>query len=90
MGTKSRDQIDPIDPLEGGPPRASTFAERRTVAALGALAIVAAVGVLVRVLGSGATPVSAAEELAAARHRVSGTASTSDSHTAAAPARAAE
>jgi hypothetical protein len=60
------------DPLEGIEPRATTFAERRTIAALGALGILIAVGVLVRVLGSGATPVSAADELAATRHHAAG------------------
>ena len=56
-----------IDPLEDNQPRPSTFAERRTVAVLGALAILVAVGVLVHVLGGGATPVSAADELRAVR-----------------------
>jgi hypothetical protein len=71
-----------IDPLEGSEPRPPTFAERRTIAVLGGLAIVIAVGVLVRVLGSGATPTSAAEELGAARP--------AQTHPAAAPARAGE
>jgi hypothetical protein len=55
-----------IDPLEDNEPRPSTFAERRTIAVLGALAILVAVGLLVRALGGGATPVSAADELRAA------------------------
>jgi hypothetical protein len=55
------------DPFEDNEPRPSTFAERRTIAVLGALAIVVAVGVLVRALGGGATPVSAADELRAVR-----------------------
>jgi hypothetical protein len=49
-------------------PRPTTFAERRTIAAVGALAILIACGTLVRVLGSGATPTSAAGELAASAH----------------------
>jgi hypothetical protein len=71
-----------IDPLERSAPRPPTFAEQRTIAVLGALAIVIAAGVLVRVLGSGATPTSAADELGAARPV--------QTHPAAAPARAGE
>lgn len=56
-----------VDPLEGSAPRPSTFAERRTIATVGALVIVIGVGILVRVLGSGATPTSARDELTAAR-----------------------
>jgi hypothetical protein len=57
------------DPLEDIQPRPSTFAERRTIAVVGGLAIVVAVAVLVRALGTGAVPVSAADELAATAHR---------------------
>jgi hypothetical protein len=56
-----------LDPLEGNAARPSTFAERRTIATVGALVIVVGVGILVRVLGSGATPTSARDELTAAR-----------------------
>jgi hypothetical protein len=90
MSANTRNQIDQVDPLDGSQPRASTFAERQTVAVLGALAIVAAVAVLVLVLGRGATPVSAADELAAARHPAAGSASTKNSRTTAASTRAAE
>ncbi|HVV50592.1 MAG TPA: hypothetical protein VHO06_13080 [Polyangia bacterium] len=58
----------PADPLETAEPRPPTFTERRAIAVAGGLAIVAAVGVLVRVLGAGPTPVSAAKELAGAAH----------------------
>ncbi|HLK93099.1 MAG TPA: serine/threonine-protein kinase [Polyangia bacterium] len=47
-------------------PRPITFAERRTILTVGALAIVVAFGTLLKVLGSGAQPTSAAAELAAA------------------------
>ena len=56
-----------IDPLEGGPPRQPTVIQRRVIAAMGALAIVLAAGILVLALGRGASPVSAADELGAAR-----------------------
>jgi hypothetical protein len=56
-----------IDPLEGSEPPPTTFAQRRRIAAVGALAILAAVGTLVCALGRGATPVSAVDELGAAR-----------------------
>ena len=52
-----------IDPLETIEPRPMTSAARRTIAAVGGLAILVAVAVLVRALGSGAVPVSAADEL---------------------------
>ena len=54
------------DPLESAP-RPSTFAERRTIATVGVVVIVLGVGILVRVLGSGATPTSVRDELTAAR-----------------------
>jgi hypothetical protein len=57
------------DPLEDIQPRPSTFAERRLIAAVGGLAIVVAVAILVLALGTGAVPVSAADELAATAHR---------------------
>jgi hypothetical protein len=56
-----------VDPLEGGEPRPPTLTQRRLIAAIGGLAIVTALGILVRVLGPGATPTSASEELTAAR-----------------------
>ena len=56
-----------LDPLEGGPPRPTTVTQRRVIAAVGALAIALAAGILVLALGRGATPVSAADELGAAR-----------------------
>ena len=63
------DEIDRPDELDAEPaPPPMTFAERRTVAAVGGLAIVVGFGILVRVLGSGAVPVSVADELAAAAH----------------------
>ncbi len=62
-------QSDGVDPLEDIQPRPSTFAERRIIAVVGGLAIVVAVGVLVFALGSGAVPVSAADELSATAHR---------------------
>ncbi|HSY40472.1 MAG TPA: hypothetical protein VLA79_13120 [Polyangia bacterium] len=58
-----------VDPLEDIQPRPSTFAERRTIAIVGGLAILVAFGVLVLALGTGAVPVSAADELAATAHR---------------------
>ena len=58
-----------VDPLEDIQPRPSTFAERRTIAIVGGLAIVVAFGVLVLALGTGAVPVSAADELSATAHR---------------------
>jgi hypothetical protein len=64
MSTGGREHIDP---LEGGEPRPTTFAERRAIAAVGALVIVAAVGILLRALGVGATPTSVRDELNAAR-----------------------
>jgi hypothetical protein len=62
-------QSDRADPLEDIQPRPTTFAERRTIAAVGGLAIIVAVAVLVRALGTGAVPVSAADELSATAHR---------------------
>jgi hypothetical protein len=62
-------QSDGVDPLEDIEPRPSTFAERRAIAVVGGLAIVVAVGVLVLALGTGAVPVSAADELSATAHR---------------------
>jgi serine/threonine protein kinase len=60
------DEIDRPDDLDAEPaPPPTTFAERRTIAVVGGLAIAVAVGVLVRVLGLGATPTSVAEEFAA-------------------------
>jgi hypothetical protein len=87
MNTDSRNGVDP---LEGSAPRPSTFAERRAIAAVGALAILVAVGVLVRALGSGATPVSAADELAVARHRAADSPRSADNRSAAAPGHAPE
>jgi hypothetical protein len=69
LASMADNQSDGADPLEDIQPRPSTFAERRTIAAVGGLAIVVAVAVLVRALGTGSVPVSAAEELAAAAHR---------------------
>jgi hypothetical protein len=66
MADNQRDGLDPLETIE---PRPSTFAERRTVAVLGGLAILVAVGVLVLALGTGAVPVSAADELSATTHR---------------------
>src|SRR5579863_5505505 len=69
-GVMLLDMLEPTaqdcDPLEGGEPRPATFAERRAIATVGALAIVVAVGILVLALGRGATPVSAVDELTAA------------------------
>ena len=62
-------QGEEFDPLETIQPRPSTFAERRTIAIVGGLAILVAFGVLVLALGTGAVPVSAADELAATTHR---------------------
>jgi hypothetical protein len=56
-----------VDPLEGGEPRPTTFAERRAIATVGALVILAAVGILLRALGVGARPTSPRDELNAAR-----------------------
>jgi hypothetical protein len=67
MAERGAHDVDPVDPLEASAPRPSTFAERRVIATVGALAIVVGVGILVRVLGSGATPTSARDELTAAR-----------------------
>ena len=58
--------FDPLETIEARPP---TFTERRTIAILGGLAIVIAAGVLVLALGTGAVPVSAADELSATAHR---------------------
>jgi len=66
MADNQRDGFDPLETIE---PRPSTFAERRTIAIVGGLAILVAFGVLVLALGTGAVPVSAADELAATAHR---------------------
>jgi hypothetical protein len=66
MADNQRDGLDPLETIE---PRPSTFAERCTIAVLGGLAILVAVGVLVLALGTGAVPVSAADELSATTHR---------------------
>ena len=62
-------QSEGFDPLETIESRPSTFAERRTIAVVGGLAIVVAFGILVLALGTGAVPVSAADELSATTHR---------------------
>ncbi len=69
LASMADNQGDAFDPLETIQPRPSTFAERRTIAIVGGLAILVAVGVLVRALGTGAVPVSAADELSATAHR---------------------
>jgi hypothetical protein len=69
LASMADNQSDGFDPLETIAPRPSTFAERRTIAVLGGLAIVVAVGVLVLALGTGAVPVSAADELSTTVHR---------------------
>jgi hypothetical protein len=66
MADKQDDEFDPLETIQ---PRPSTFAERRTIAIIGGLTIVVAVGVLVLALGTGAVPVSAADELSATAHR---------------------
>jgi hypothetical protein len=63
------DQRDRFDPLEDVQPRPLTFTQRRIVAVVGGLAILLAVGVLIRALGTSAVPVSAADELSATTHR---------------------
>ena len=62
-------QGEGFDPLETIQPRTLSSAARRTIAVVGGLAIVVAFGVLVLALGTGAVPVSAADELSAAAHR---------------------
>ena len=69
LASMADNQSDGVDPLEDIQPRPSTFAERRLIAAVGGLAIVVAFGILVLALGTGAVPVSAADELAATAHR---------------------
>ena len=69
LASMAEQQSDAFDPLETHQPRPSTFAERRTIAIVGGLAILTAVGLLVRALGTGAVPVSAADELSATAHR---------------------
>lgn len=69
LASMADNQGDGFDPLETIQPRPSTFAERRTIAIVGGLAILVAVGVLVLALGTGAVPVSAADELSATAHR---------------------
>jgi hypothetical protein len=69
LASMADNQSGQPDLLEDIQPRPSTFAERRTIAVVGGLAIVVAVAVLVRALGTGAVPVSAADELSATAHR---------------------
>ena len=69
LASMADNQSDPADPLEDIQPRPSTFAERRILAIVGGLTILVAVGVLVLALGTGAVPVSAADELSATAHR---------------------
>ena len=69
LASMADNQVDGFDPLETIQPRTLTSAARRTIAVVGGLAIVVAVGVLVLALGTGAVPVSAADELSAAPHR---------------------
>ncbi len=69
LASMADNQGDALDPFEDIQPRPSTFAERRPIAIVGGLAIVVAVGVLVLALGTGAVPVSAADELSATAHR---------------------
>jgi len=69
LASMADNQGDGFDPLETIQPRPSTFTERRTIAIVGGLAILVAVGVLVLALGTGAVPVSAADELSATAHR---------------------
>ena len=69
LAAMADNQGDGFDPLETIEPRPLTFTARRTIAIVGGLAIVVAVGVLVLALGTGAVPVSAADELSAAAHR---------------------
>jgi hypothetical protein len=58
------------DPLESVAVRPATLSQRRLVAVIGGLALVAAAGLLVLELGKGATPVAPGAELeAAARAR---------------------
>ena len=73
LASMADNQGDAFDPLEDIQPRPSTFGERRTIAIVGGLAILVAFGVLVVALGTGAVPVSAADELSAtARRRPAG------------------
>lgn len=65
MADHQREGFDPLETIE---PRPSTFAERRIIAILGGLAILVALGVLVLALGTGAVPVSAADELSTTAH----------------------
>ena len=69
LASMANNQSDGFDPLETIEPRPSIFADQRTIAILGGLAIVIAAGVLVLALGTGAVPVSAADELSATTHR---------------------
>jgi hypothetical protein len=69
LASMADNQSDGFDPLETIEPRPSTFAERRTIAIVGGLAILVAFGVLVLALGTGAVPVSAADELSATAHQ---------------------
>jgi hypothetical protein len=69
LASMADNQSEGADPLEDIQPRPSTFAERRTIAIVGGLAILVAFGVLVLALGTGAVPVSAADELSATAHR---------------------
>jgi hypothetical protein len=69
LGSMVDNKSEGFDPLETIQPRPSTFAERRTIAVVGGLAILVAFGVLVLALGQGAVPVSAADELSATAHR---------------------
>jgi hypothetical protein len=69
LASMADNQNDGFDPLETIQPRSLTSAARRTIAVVGGLAIVVAAGVLVLALGTGAVPVSAADELSATAHR---------------------
>jgi hypothetical protein len=69
LASMADNQGDAFDPLEDIQPRPSTFGERRTIAIVGGLAIVVAFGILVLALGTGAVPVSAADELSTTAHR---------------------
>lgn len=56
------------DPLEVVEERSVTFSQRRLIAVLGSLALVAAAGLLVLALGKGSTPIAPGAELEAAAH----------------------
>ena len=55
-----------IDPLEDVAPRPATFAQRRAIAVVGGLILLAVAALLVLARGTGATPVPPGAEMKAA------------------------